>query len=205
MSSNTCHVRFSWSRIIKTCFRGYFWFPLRLNPLFSERFFSSREKCDRSFSKSGYWSFTFPPRPCAPCLTFSSSSVRQHGGKSVVLWTAPEAIQYHRFSSASDVWSFGIVMWEVMSYGERPYWDMGNQDVSREGRWGTQIGRLLCINLSQLFSPVFISISALRQPPSLFHLPRSRFINELWIQAGARILLKRESRSRSTSESLSRA
>ncbi|XP_033492955.1 ephrin type-A receptor 10 isoform X2 [Epinephelus lanceolatus] len=52
-----------------------------------------------------------------------------HGGKSVVLWTAPEAIQYHRFSSAADVWSFGIVMWEVMSYGERPYWDMGNQDV----------------------------------------------------------------------------
>ncbi|KAM9737804.1 ephrin type-A receptor 10 isoform 3-T5 [Menidia menidia] len=52
-----------------------------------------------------------------------------HAGKSVVLWTAPEAIQYHRFSSASDVWSFGIVMWEVMSFGERPYWDMGNQDV----------------------------------------------------------------------------
>ncbi|XP_041867481.1 ephrin type-A receptor 7-like [Melanotaenia boesemani] len=52
-----------------------------------------------------------------------------HGGKSVVLWTAPEAIQFHRFSSASDVWSFGIVMWEVMSFGERPYWDMGNQDV----------------------------------------------------------------------------
>uniref|UniRef100_A0A8B9R7D4 Ephrin type-A receptor 10 n=1 Tax=Astyanax mexicanus TaxID=7994 RepID=A0A8B9R7D4_ASTMX len=48
---------------------------------------------------------------------------------SVVLWTAPEAIQYHRYSSASDVWSFGIVMWEVMSFGERPYWDMGNQDV----------------------------------------------------------------------------
>lgn len=52
----------------------------------------------------------------------------------MVLWTAPEAIQYHRFSSASDVWSFGIVMWEVMSYGERPYWDMGNQDVSERVR-----------------------------------------------------------------------
>ncbi|KAF4092554.1 hypothetical protein AMELA_G00022290 [Ameiurus melas] len=52
-----------------------------------------------------------------------------HGGKSVVLWTAPEAIQYRRYSSASDVWSFGIVMWEVMSFGERPYWDMGSQDV----------------------------------------------------------------------------
>ncbi|XP_067282738.1 ephrin type-A receptor 7 isoform X1 [Pseudorasbora parva] len=52
-----------------------------------------------------------------------------HAGKSLVLWTAPEAIQYHRYSSASDVWSFGILMWEVMSFGERPYWDMGNQDV----------------------------------------------------------------------------
>uniref|UniRef100_A0AAY5EYP3 Ephrin type-A receptor 10 n=1 Tax=Electrophorus electricus TaxID=8005 RepID=A0AAY5EYP3_ELEEL len=51
------------------------------------------------------------------------------GPLSVVLWTAPEAILYHRYSSASDVWSFGIVMWEVMSFGERPYWDMGNQDV----------------------------------------------------------------------------
>lgn len=44
-------------------------------------------------------------------------------------WTAPEAIQYRKFTSASDVWSYGIVMWEVMSYGERPYWDMSNQDV----------------------------------------------------------------------------
>lgn len=52
------------------------------------------------------------------------------GGKSLVLWSAPEAIQYHHFSPASDVWSFGIVMWEVMSYGERPYWDMSHQDVS---------------------------------------------------------------------------
>ncbi|XP_038657206.1 ephrin type-A receptor 7-like isoform X3 [Scyliorhinus canicula] len=51
------------------------------------------------------------------------------GGKATVLWAAPEAIQYHRYSTASDVWSFGIVMWEVMSYGERPYWDMSNQDV----------------------------------------------------------------------------
>uniref|UniRef100_A0A3Q0S333 receptor protein-tyrosine kinase n=1 Tax=Amphilophus citrinellus TaxID=61819 RepID=A0A3Q0S333_AMPCI len=45
------------------------------------------------------------------------------------LWTAPEAIQYRKFTSSSDCWSYGIVMWEVMSYGERPYWDMSNQDV----------------------------------------------------------------------------
>ncbi|KAJ8356039.1 hypothetical protein SKAU_G00188330 [Synaphobranchus kaupii] len=51
------------------------------------------------------------------------------GGKIPVRWTATEAIQYRKFTSSSDAWSYGIVMWEVMSYGERPYWDMSNQDV----------------------------------------------------------------------------
>lgn len=65
---------------------------------------------------------THPPH-CAP-----------QGGKIPIRWTAPEAIQYRKFTSASDVWSYGIVMWEVMSYGERPYWDMTNQDVSLQER-----------------------------------------------------------------------
>uniref|UniRef100_A0A671PC63 receptor protein-tyrosine kinase n=1 Tax=Sinocyclocheilus anshuiensis TaxID=1608454 RepID=A0A671PC63_9TELE len=51
------------------------------------------------------------------------------GGKIPIRWTAPEAITYRKFTLASDVWSYGIAMWEVMSYGERPYWDMSNQDV----------------------------------------------------------------------------
>ncbi|XP_059801725.1 ephrin type-B receptor 3-like isoform X2 [Hypanus sabinus] len=62
--------------------------------------------------------------------TYTSSLVRARlGGKIPIRWTAPEAIAYRKFTSASDVWSYGIVMWEVMSYGERPYWDMSNQDV----------------------------------------------------------------------------
>ncbi|XP_028831688.1 ephrin type-B receptor 3 isoform X2 [Denticeps clupeoides] len=51
------------------------------------------------------------------------------GGKIPIRWTAPEAIAFRKFTSGSDVWSYGIVMWEVMSFGERPYWDMSNQDV----------------------------------------------------------------------------
>ncbi|XP_038859457.1 ephrin type-A receptor 4-like isoform X2 [Salvelinus namaycush] len=50
-------------------------------------------------------------------------------GKIPIRWTAPEAIAYRKFTPASDTWSYGVVMWEVMSYGERPYWDMSNQDV----------------------------------------------------------------------------
>lgn len=65
------------------------------------------------------------------------------GGKIPIRWTAPEAIAYRKFTSASDVWSYGIVMWEVISYGERPYWEMSNQDVSVLENW---CSRVYCLN-----------------------------------------------------------
>jgi len=47
-----------------------------------------------------------------------------------VRWSPPEALNNQIFSSASDVWSFGILTWEVLTRGERPYWEMTNGDVS---------------------------------------------------------------------------
>ncbi|KAL8198240.1 UNVERIFIED_CONTAM: Ephrin type-A receptor 2 [Gekko kuhli] len=53
------------------------------------------------------------------------------GGKIPIRWTAPEAISHRKFTSASDAWSYGIVMWEVMSCGERPYWELSNHEVMK--------------------------------------------------------------------------
>uniref|UniRef100_A0A8C6DAC6 receptor protein-tyrosine kinase n=1 Tax=Moschus moschiferus TaxID=68415 RepID=A0A8C6DAC6_MOSMO len=61
-----------------------------------------------------------------PEATYTTS-----GGKIPIRWTAPEAISYRKFTSASDVWSYGIVMWEVMTYGERPYWELSNHEVMK--------------------------------------------------------------------------
>ncbi len=46
-----------------------------------------------------------------------------------IKWTAPESIKHHRFSFKSDVWSFGIVLYEVITYGRFPYAGMTNPEV----------------------------------------------------------------------------
>lgn len=46
-----------------------------------------------------------------------------------VKWTAPEALNYGRYSSESDVWSFGILLWETFSLGASPYPNLTNQQT----------------------------------------------------------------------------
>ncbi|XP_077387640.1 tyrosine-protein kinase ITK/TSK isoform X2 [Festucalex cinctus] len=46
-----------------------------------------------------------------------------------VKWSAPEVIKYCKFSSKSDVWSFGVLMWEVYTEGRLPYENQSNAQV----------------------------------------------------------------------------
>ena len=42
-------------------------------------------------------------------------------GMMPVRWMAPETLRDGKFSSASDVWSFGVVLWEMVTLAEQPY------------------------------------------------------------------------------------
>ncbi|XP_048456819.1 protein-tyrosine kinase 2-beta isoform X3 [Rhincodon typus] len=46
-----------------------------------------------------------------------------------IKWMAPESINFRRFTSSSDVWMFGVCMWEILSFGKQPFFWLENRDV----------------------------------------------------------------------------
>ncbi|XP_065332955.1 focal adhesion kinase 1 isoform X5 [Cloeon dipterum] len=50
-------------------------------------------------------------------------------GKLPIKWMAPESINFRRFTTASDVWMFGVCMWEILMLGVKPFQGVKNNDV----------------------------------------------------------------------------
>uniref|UniRef100_A0A7N9APE0 Tyrosine-protein kinase n=1 Tax=Mastacembelus armatus TaxID=205130 RepID=A0A7N9APE0_9TELE len=53
----------------------------------------------------------------------------REGAKFPIKWTAPEAINYGSFTIKSDMWSFGVLLYEIITYGKIPYPGMSNGEV----------------------------------------------------------------------------
>ncbi|VDM44689.1 unnamed protein product [Toxocara canis] len=58
------------------------------------------------------------------------------GAKFPIKWTAPEAATFGNFTIKSDVWSYGILVFEIITHGETPYCDMENKDVIQSVKSG---------------------------------------------------------------------
>merc|ERR1719273_2405317 len=60
-------------------------------------------------------------------------------GKLPIKWTAPEALRHSQFSNKSDMWSFGILLWEIYSFGRVPYPRIPLNDVVKHVENGYQM------------------------------------------------------------------
>ena len=56
------------------------------------------------------------------CRMMQDGTYTAHmGAKFPIKWTAPEGLAYNKFSIKSDVWAFGVLLWELATYGMSPY------------------------------------------------------------------------------------
>ncbi|NXP15656.1 HCK kinase, partial [Thinocorus orbignyianus] len=65
----------------------------------------------------------------------------REGAKFPIKWTAPEAIHYGSFTIKSDIWSFGILLTEIITYGRVPYPGMSSVEVIRALEHGYRMPR----------------------------------------------------------------
>jgi hypothetical protein len=57
--------------------------------------------------------------------------VASKGTKVPARWTAPEALMYKKYSTSSDVWSYGMLMYEIWSVGHKPFEDVDSSEMVR--------------------------------------------------------------------------
>lgn len=66
---------------------------------------------------------------------------RKSEGRLPIRWMAPESLYDNMYSAKSDVWSFGVLMWEIVTLGSTPYPGMAAADVMNRIRDGYRLDK----------------------------------------------------------------
>ncbi|KAL0963733.1 hypothetical protein UPYG_G00310210, partial [Umbra pygmaea] len=65
----------------------------------------------------------------ARLLDVNEKEYSADGGKMPIKWMALECIHYRKFTHQSDVWSYGVTIWELMTFGGKPYDGISTRDI----------------------------------------------------------------------------
>ncbi|XP_022110931.1 insulin-like peptide receptor isoform X2 [Acanthaster planci] len=95
---------------------------------------------------------------------------KEKGGMLPIRWMAPESIRDGVFTSSSDVWSFGVLMWEIATLSELPYQGMSNEEAGEYVKNGSVLNKpeccpdkldeimVMCWQYNEKLRPTFLEI-----------------------------------------------
>ena len=85
-----------------------------------------------------------------------------------IRWMPPDSTMYRKFTTESDVWSLGVVLWEIFTYGKQPWYQLSNNEV--------------CVSLYYLYlSMVLLCVQAESKTNQCIKRMTSR-INDIFIK-----------------------
>lgn len=120
-------------------------------------------------------------------LTQQNAYEAKAGSRIPIKWTAPEAANHYRFSVKSDVWSFGILLTEIVTYGRVPYPGMTNTEVLQQVQNGYRMPcpdkcphalysiMLRCWSANEMDRPTFDTLQW--ELEDFFHLPDTEYLD----------------------------
>ncbi|XP_033634340.1 insulin-like peptide receptor isoform X1 [Asterias rubens] len=95
---------------------------------------------------------------------------KEKGGMLPIRWMAPESIRDGVFTASSDVWSFGVLMWEIATLSELPYQGMSNEEAGEYVKNGNVLNKpdgcpdkldeimVMCWQFNEKLRPTFLEI-----------------------------------------------
>lgn len=75
----------------------------------------------------------------AKFLEVDQSEYHSGGGRLPIKWLAPECIWERKFTHKSDVWAFGVTIWELLTFGRKPFENIDSKQVPEEIKKGARL------------------------------------------------------------------
>jgi len=80
----------------------------------------------------------------------ANETVIETGGRMPLKWLAIECIEQGLYSHKSDVWSFGVTIWELLTYGKRPFPNVNVKDLLNLLKKGGRLDSLRIVQLNYI-------------------------------------------------------
>ena len=111
-------------------------------------------------------------------LSENETYYASRGAKTPMRLTAPEAISSNKFSSATDVWSYGCLLYEIWSFGHQPFEDFTETEVDKHITYMHAYTQTTCLYIPKVLRR--LECGYRHSPPTGCPVMIAEIMNQCW-------------------------